>query len=465
MGYAMDSRAMEYAGWSRAVGGRRWLRGPLLVVAVAAFGLFGAGTTWAGGLWTDGTTGRYAPGDPLHFGAFAELAEAASPAVVSVNASVGRRSLFGQGAGLSQGSGFLVTAEGHIVTNHHVIEGSEGVRVQLDDGRQFPARVLGSDPQTDIALLRIEVEEPLPFLSLGDSSRVRVGEWVIAVGSPFGLEHTVTVGIVSAIGRRDIRPEGRELIADFIQTDASINPGSSGGPLIDLNGNVVAVNTALNPRGNNVGFAIPINMVKALLPQLSEGRVSRSWLGVAVDRVTPQVARERGLERARGALVTRVTDGSPAFLGGMLVGDIVLEFNGQPVRDNFELPWLAAVAGVGTVVPVRVDRGGADIALLVEMGAPRSANRSAVEVGEAVDGGFRVESVPGAAGLQVRRVEPGSVAARAGLQEGDLITACAGVPVADVEALRSQLERARQEGPVRLRVARGSATAMVLLRY
>lgn len=424
-------------------------------------------------LWSDGTAGRHAAGDPLSFGAFADLSEAASPAVVNINAALGQRSVFGGSSGLSQGSGFLVTSRGHVVTNNHVIESSSEVQVRLGDGREFTARLLGADPQTDLALLQIDVDEPLPFLPLGDSSRVRVGDWVIAVGNPFGLEHTVTAGIVSAIGRRGIRPEGRDLLADFIQTDASINPGSSGGPLIDIHGNVVAVNTAINPRGNNVGFAIPINMVKALLPQLAAGEVSRSWLGVAVDRVTPQLARERGLERARGALITRVTEGGPAAAAGMQVGDIVLQFNGQPVRDNFELPWLAAVAGVGSMVLVEVSRGETQVALTVEMGAPLVAS-SAPASGRSFAGGFRGDSLTDVEedkdglperGVLVRSVDESSVADRAGLRAGDVITECAGHPVMDAEGLHAALESSRSAGVVRMRVLRGRAVAMVTLRY
>jgi len=255
----------------------------------------------------------------------------------------------------SQGSGFIIAAEGVILTNAHVVEGAQRITVKLVDKREFEADVLGKDPHTDIALIKIPAKENLPTLRLGDSDALQVGEWVMAVGNPFGLENSVSSGIVSA--------KGRHLGAAYdrlIQTDASLNPGSSGGPLIDLDGRVVGISKAIvSQGGGNLGisFATPINLIKEILPELqSNGKVTRGWAGLAVQEITPALAETLGLAKPSGALVAGVVQGGPAERGGVKVGDVITELDGKTVTDALELPlWIARIP-IDKRVPMRVQR-------------------------------------------------------------------------------------------------------------
>jgi serine protease Do len=262
----------------------------------------------------------------------------------------------------SLGSGVILDADGTIVTNHHVIRGAEAILVALADGQEHPARVIGSDEETDIGILRIRAEGLVPA-RLGDSDRLEVGEWVVAIGNPFGLSHTVTAGIVSAKGRtaRDV-PSGpaKNYTWNFFQTDASINPGNSGGPLINVSGEVVGINTAIVARGAGIGFAIPINMVKELVPLLArDGHITRAWLGVFIHPVTADVAAKLGLASPRGALISDVVERGPAARAGIRRGDVILAFDGKDV-DEKTLPFLASTAGVGRRVRLLLWRGGAE---------------------------------------------------------------------------------------------------------
>ena len=325
---------------------------------------------------------------------FVSLAKQLSPAVVNVSTTRansktrGSPSPFGQedphsefrerffGGPLPQGpsrqsslgSGFILDREGLILTNNHVVEDAKKIVVRLSDEREFEAKVVGRDPKTDIAVIKIHAEGNLPTAPLGDSDRLEVGEWVLAIGNPFGLEHTVTSGIVSAKGRHI----GAGPYDDFIQTDASINPGNSGGPLINMRGEVVGINTALFSRGGSnigIGFAIPINLIKELLPQLKEqGKVTRGWLGVVIQRVTPAIAEPLGLDKATGALVAEVLKGTPAEQGGMRVGDVIIEFDGRGVKESNDLPIIVARTPVGRVVSVKVLREGEEVVLPVTIG-------------------------------------------------------------------------------------------------
>ncbi|MFQ5542642.1 MAG: trypsin-like peptidase domain-containing protein, partial [Candidatus Binatia bacterium] len=224
----------------------------------------------------------------------------------------------------SLGSGFIINRDGFILTNNHVVENSDKILVKLSDGREFQADLVGRDSKTDIALIKIDADRDLPTAPLGDSEKLEVGEWVLAIGNPFGLEHSVTSGIVSAKGRHI----GAGPYDNFIQTDASINPGNSGGPLMNLRGEVVGINTAIFSRGGGnigIGFAIPVNLAKELLPQLkSKGKVTRGWLGVVIQRVTPAIAESLGLDKARGALVANVSKDAPADKAGVKVGDVII---------------------------------------------------------------------------------------------------------------------------------------------
>ncbi|MBA2663677.1 MAG: trypsin-like peptidase domain-containing protein [Bradymonadaceae bacterium] len=310
---------------------------------------------------------------------FADVVERAHPAVVNIytRTTVVTRpsrapSLFHpdlvprERVQQSLGSGFLIAADGLVLTNEHVIRNANEIAVRLLDERWFHAEVVGKDPKTDIALLRLREADDLPFLELGDSDGLRVGSWVIAIGNPLGLTSTVTVGIASAVGRRAL-PVGGELhYQDFIQTDASINPGNSGGPLLDIRGKVIGINTAVIAGGQGLGFSIPINMVRDILPSLqAEGRVRRSWLGIYVGDVPQRLREAIGLGAPGGALVTRVVVGGPADRAGMRAGDVVLRIDQKDVADASRLTWIAANLGIGRTVPVEIRRG--DEAVNVEL--------------------------------------------------------------------------------------------------
>ncbi len=330
----------------------------------------------------------------------------------------------------SVGSGFIVDPGGFIVTNDHVVEDEDELTVKLSDGSEHRATVAGRDPKTDIALIRIDVERKLPVVRLGDSAALEVGEWVLAIGNPFGLEHTVTSGIVSAKGRRI----GAGPYDNFIQTDASINPGNSGGPLINLRGEVVGVNTAIFSRGGGnigIGFAIPINLVKGLLPQLKDkGKVTRGWLGVVIEDVNAETAAALGMTEAHGALVANVTQGSPAAAGGCRVGDVIVRFDGAAIRKSSDLSLIVARTSVGKAVDVMVLRDGRPVSLTVRIGKLRDDEAVAAlerdnELGLTVREMTRQFSgVPGAQvrqGVVVTEMETGSPAEQAGIRVGDVI--------------------------------------------
>ena len=330
----------------------------------------------------------------------------------------------------SVGSGFIVDASGYILTNDHVVEDGHELTVKLSDGSEHQARVAGRDPKTDIALIKIDVDRKLPVVVLGDSATLEVGEWVLAIGNPFGLEHTVTSGIVSAKGRRI----GAGPYDNFIQTDASINPGNSGGPLINLRGEVVGVNTAIFSRGGGnigIGFAIPINLVKGLLSQLKdEGKVTRGWLGVVIQDVNAEMAEALGMREARGALVANVAKGSPAEAGGVQVGDVIVGFDGIPVGKASELSLAVARTPVGKAVDVAVVRNGRRVTARVQIGR-MGEDEAVVEVEDGSDLGLTVREMPRESsgsrrtrepeGVVVTDVESGSAADRAGIRAGDVI--------------------------------------------
>jgi serine protease Do len=324
---------------------------------------------------------------PMMPSSFAELVARVQGSVVNVFAAqvVSPRSQpFGQffphtpdRVQRSQGTGFIIDSDGYLLTNHHVVEQSAEIVVQLASGEEVRASVVGSDERTDVALLRIQPPAGLQVPPLGDSDALLVGEWVLAIGNPFGLSHTVTAGIVSAKGRtgRDV-PLDPAGYYNFIQTDASINPGNSGGPLFNMRGEIVGINTAINAAAQGIGFAIPINMVKQILPQLrANGRVTRSWLGIGIQSLSPQNAQRLGIPDGDGALVAEVVAGGPAAAAGLRPGDVIRSFDGHAIDDSSELPWLASTAGVGHVARLVIirDRTEQEVSLrLAEMpAAPR----------------------------------------------------------------------------------------------
>jgi len=264
----------------------------------------------------------------------------------------------------SLGSGFIIDPSGYIVTNHHVVADTDSIRVSLSDDRQFDAEIIGTDSQTDIALIKIEADSDLPALALGDSDSARVGQWVVAIGNPFGLQHTVTKGIISAKGR----VIGSGPYDDFIQTDASINPGNSGGPLIDLTGRVIGINTAIVAGGTGIGFAIPVNMAKGILEQLrSAGEVSRGWIGVVIQNLRSETADYYGVGTDAGVLVVKVVDGDPAEQAGIRPGDIIAEIEGQDVDSSRTLIRLIAEQKVGDTIDMRILRDGEPLKIQVRV--------------------------------------------------------------------------------------------------
>ena len=325
----------------------------------------------------------------------------------------------------SVGSGFIVDASGLIVTSHHVVKGADTVTVTLQDGRKLEARVAGADPKTDLALLEVDAPESLPVVEFGNSDRTRVGDWVVAVGNPFGLGGTVTAGIVSGRGR-DI---GSGPYDDFLQIDAPINRGNSGGPLFDSSGRVVGVNTAIfSPTGGNVGigFAIPANVAIPVVESLrADGKVDRGWLGVQVQHVDETVAEALGLDDAKGALVTSVMADGPAAGAGLHNGDVILSFAGEKVDTMKDLPRIVAGIDAGTEVEIEVWRDGSRETLAATIGTQGQETLAAAATADGDDVRLGVmlapRGEPGRAGVTIAEVAPGSLAARNGLRPGDVI--------------------------------------------
>jgi len=342
----------------------------------------------------------------------------------------------------SLGSGFIISQDGYILTNDHVVDGADEIQVTLSDGREFSGEIRGLDPKLDLALLKIDAGEDLPLAQLGDSDDIRVGEWVMAIGNPFGLEQTVTVGIVSAKGR----VIGAGPYDDFIQTDASINPGNSGGPLFNMQGEVVGINTAIVASGQGIGFAIPINMAKQILPQLrEEGRVTRGWLGVTVQALSEELAASFGLEGTRGALVNEIVKDSPAAQAGLRRGDIILEYDGTKIETLNDLPRLVAATPVGETVRVLIYRDGREQTVEVTIGKLYEGDVTAGTGDDAESGGVLgltvanvtpelVErySLEATSGILITRIDPQGPATEANLRVGDLIIEADGREISSV---------------------------------
>jgi serine protease Do len=300
---------------------------------------------------------------------FADLAAKADPAVIFVRTIQARGFAGRRQVAEGVGSAFVYDPNGLIITNNHVIEGATEIRVIFGKKREVAATIVGRDPRTDVAVLRVE-EKGLPYLQLGDSDVLRVGDWVVAIGNPFGLSHTVSAGIVSAKGRtiRDVKGLDESGYYDFLQTDASINPGNSGGPLLDMGGRVVGINTAIRAQANSIGFAIPVNMLKELLPRLlKEGRIRRSAIGVHVSSILPEDRERLKLTDELGALVRVVIPGGPADRAGLRVDDTITAFENDPLPGPERLRWLASLAGVGRAVTLRVVRGDRTFDLKVQL--------------------------------------------------------------------------------------------------
>jgi serine protease Do len=373
----------------------------------------------------------------------------------------------------SLGSGFIIEADGLILTNNHVVRNAEKILVKLSDGRELEAKVIGKDPKTDIALIKIDAADELPIVSLGGSNKLQVGEWVMAIGNPFGLAHSVTAGIVSAKGR----VSGAGPYDNFIQTDASINPGNSGGPLVNMQGEVVGVNTAIfTQSGSNIGigFAIPINLVKEILPELkTEGKVVRGWLGIAIQRVTPTLADGLGLETPRGALVANVDINSPAERGGMKVGDVIIEFDGRKIEQSDDLPRVVARTPVGKQVQVQVIRDKKEMTLPIVIGELRE-EEVVVLAKEKENLGLTVQNVtPQIAhrlgldredGVVVTSVRPGSAADEAGLRRRDVILEMDRKPIENLSDFQTVVRNVKKDEVILVLVDRGETALFLTLR-
>ena len=426
------------------------------------------------------------------FSSFADLAARVSPAVVnvkviSVEKTVFPDQLFGKDFPFpgfqipfpqqpqefkrqGTGSGFIISKDGLILTNNHVVDNAQGITVTLSDKKQYSAKVIGRDPKTDLAILKITPKAALPTVALGNSDALRVGDWVMAIGNPFGLTNTVTTGIVSAKGRTI----GAGPYDDFIQTDAPINPGNSGGPLFNMRGEVVGINTAIfTQSGGNVGigFAIPVNLVKTLLPQLeTKGTVTRGWLGVSIQPVTPELARSFGLKQTQGALVGDVIAQGPAQKAGIKRGDVIVSFDGKKVDDSAMLPMIVASTPVGKTVPVQVIRDGKLTTLNVEISKLSEQTAEVKPEQEKPQWGLSLQNLRpeersqmglrGDSGVMVAAVVPGSPAADAGIQSGDVILQVNQVPVSSVKAVKNEAGKTKGDKPLLLLLRRADGSTM-----
>jgi len=473
---------------------KRWIiaaTAPLAVLALAiVVPVFALQKSNPAPLWSEHQVAPAAPAPPPS--PWVQLARELKPAVVNVSTKrveEGRRRLEGSGdeqAPFNQffgdqprrtvrslGSGFIVNADGYVVTNNHVVDGATEIKVTLADGRELAAKVLGRDPKTDLALLKIDATG-LPLIALGVSTQLQVGEPVMAIGNPFGLEQTVTTGIVSATGR--VIGEGP--YDDFIQTDASINPGNSGGPLINSKGQAVGINTALvSQTGGSVGigFAIPIDLAKPVLTQLAAaGRVERGYLGVAVQRVTPDLAKSFKLEGPQGALVASVAAGSPAKNAGVKRGDVIVEYDGHRIARSDALPRVVAETPVGKDVALVVVRDGKPVTLSVKVARLAEApERVVAESNTTAPLGLTVQTLTPAlarqfglhesAGVLVRGVEGASPAADAGVQPGDVIAEIDRQPVKSVDDLERAIDKRRPGSSTLLLVHRNGGDFYIAL--
>jgi serine protease Do len=422
---------------------------------------------------------------------FADIAERLNPVVVNIDASArGRRARTALGTELPRrpapfddpgderrprsgetprrgtGTGFIIDESGLILTNHHVIEGAERITVKLADGRSLRAQMVGSDPDTDIALVKVEAPGPLPAAALGNSDSLRVGEWVVAIGNPLAYEHTVTVGVVSFIGRKLFDSS----LDNYIQTDAAISFGNSGGPLINTRGEVIGINTAVSRQASNIGFAVPINQARAILPQLREqGRVSRGYIGVALRDVDPDVQASLGLDRGQGALVQDVTAGSPGARAGLKPYDLIIAVDREVVRSNDALIREIAERAPGSSARLELVRDGRAMELAVKLserpGRVPSAAAPAAPAGRGLErdeptelglslieiddsNAHRFDVPAGMTGLLVQRVEPFSAAYDAGITRGQILLEINRRAINSIVGYRRQVQAGRSAGVV-----------------
>jgi len=376
----------------------------------------------------------------------------------------------------SLGSGFIVSKEGYILTNTHVIEGAEEISIRLSTGKTYEAEVVGRDKKTDLALIKAKSWFDLPDpVKLGDSDTLRVGDWVMAIGNPFGLDHTVTAGIVSAKGRII----GSGPYDDFIQTDASINPGNSGGPLFNIHGEVVGINTAIfTTSGGNIGigFAVPINMAREIMEQLKkEGKVTRGWIGITIQELTPELAKSFGVEDIKGgALIADVTSGGPAEKAGLQGGDIIIEFKGKKIKKTQALPLIVSTTPVGASVEVRIIREGKKKTFSVTIGEMEEGRKLVAGI-MVPDFGIHVRKLtpelaqrwrypPSESGVIISMVEPGSLTDEAGLKSGDIIKEINRKPIKSIEDYQDSIKNASVQKGILFFVTRNDSPLYVVVK-
>lgn len=422
----------------------------------------------------------------------ADIAREASPAVVNIDTETmvkqslspfGNDPFFRQFFGeeyerfsrvvpmRGRGSGFIVSMDGYVLTNNHVVDGADKITVSLSDGRSFEGKVVGKDPTFDIAVVKIDAEG-LPVLEMGDSEKTEVGEWVVAIGNPFGLEHTVTVGVISAKNRSV--HAGNVNFDGFIQTDAAINPGNSGGPLLDLDGEVVGINTAIVPYAQGIGFAIPIDMARDVMDDLVKyGKVNRGWLGVYIQQVTPEFAEAYGIEGTNGAVVSDVIPGSPADQAGIRRGDVITSIDDKEIKTHRDVSATIRRHLAGDTVEIGIERGGSSRKLTVKLGEIPGQETQTPDGQQMIEKmGIQVSpldkelkeqyGLPRDEGVVITRVVPDSPADRLGLRKGDLILEVNGAKVEGLATMKSAL--ARQARAVVLLVWREGRTFFVSIR-
>jgi serine protease Do len=371
------------------------------------------------------------------------------------------------------GSGFIISKDGYILTNNHVIDKVDRIKVKLSNGKEYDAVIIGKDDKTDLALIKIKPQSDLPIVKFGDSDRLRVGDWVVAIGNPFGLERTITSGIVSAKGR----VIGAGPYDNFIQTDASINPGNSGGPLFNLSGEVVGVNTAIVARGQGIGFAIPVNTAKSIIEDLKiRGKVTRGWLGVSVQDVTEDIAQNLSLKESKGALVGDVVPGDPADRAGIRAGDILYEMDGKKIEDSHDLLRHVASLPIGKEIAVKAFRDGEFKSFKVMISERKDdKNKESISKNDSQQNfGFSVQEItPEIAqkrgisdptGIIVTKVAENSPASDAGIKAGDLILQINKKRISSVKSFSDEIAKHQSSGTLLLLIKRGDRSFFVTLK-
>ncbi len=490
----------------------------LFLVAVAGAALLHIACTESGGKGASADAAQPAttssppvsPHAPIMPQTFADLAEHASPAVVNISTTrviKGKKifrffgpgpSPFGENDDFFEyfkkffnipdideknvpetkqhalGSGFILSADGYIATNNHVVDRATDIKVILKDESEYEAKIIGKDPKTDLALIKIKAKRKLPFLKLGSSEKLRVGEWVVAIGNPFGLGHTVTAGIVSAKGRS----LGMSSYDNFIQTDASINPGNSGGPLLNLKGEVVGINTAIIARASGIGFAVASDTAKVIFPQLKKsGKVTRGWLGVYIQKITPELAKGLKLKDRKGALVAKVIKDGPAAKAGLKTGDIIIEFDGKKIKSYDQVPNIVAATPVGKKVKVVVRRNGKIKTFKVKIGELPDDEKLVAEAGgdkseEQGKLGLTLQNLndelrrsfglsDDTTGVVVTDVDPQSSAAEKGIRPGDVILEVDRKPVKSTKDVKRILKNFKKGDTIVLLVKKREGTIFI----